>query len=215
VTRIPQLEQELVAAAARRRSPRRLVRPAVRAVLAAGAAAVAVALGVVVAADDDAERRPQPAPGVQSPPATNDDSSLYPSLSSRQQVARIANRWAPLFAAAPNPDACAGYDPLHPSREVAAKYMAQPPCEQAVCKRVPDETIENCTPLSPEFQRSFENATVEDVAERGNRAAARFSNGATVVLQKVKQSGLEPRPPPWLITKIGGDAYRRFFGPDS
>lgn len=57
MTRIPQLEQELVAAAGRLRSPRRLLPPAMRAALAAAAVAVVVVLAVVVAADENNEDR--------------------------------------------------------------------------------------------------------------------------------------------------------------
>jgi hypothetical protein len=57
VTRIPQLEQELVAAAGRLRSPRRLLRPAMRAALAATAVAVVVVLAVVVVAEKNNEGR--------------------------------------------------------------------------------------------------------------------------------------------------------------
>jgi hypothetical protein len=55
VTRIPQLEQELVAAAARLQSPRRLLGPAARAALAAGMVAVVVVLTLVVAAGNDSD----------------------------------------------------------------------------------------------------------------------------------------------------------------
>ena len=68
MTRIPELEQELVAAAARLQSPRRVLRPAARAVLAAAAVAVVVVLAVVGAADqnDDGRRaRETGAPPVQ------------------------------------------------------------------------------------------------------------------------------------------------------
>lgn len=51
MSRIPQLEQELVSAAGRLRSPRRLVRPAWRAALAAAAVAAVIVLAVVGAAD--------------------------------------------------------------------------------------------------------------------------------------------------------------------
>jgi hypothetical protein len=57
VTRIPELEQELVAAAGRLRSPRRLLPPAMRVALAAAAAAVVVVLAVVVTADNNSEDR--------------------------------------------------------------------------------------------------------------------------------------------------------------
>jgi hypothetical protein len=58
VTRIPELEQELVAAAARLRSPRRLLRPAARAALAAAAVAVVVVIAVIgVSEKNDADRQ--------------------------------------------------------------------------------------------------------------------------------------------------------------
>lgn len=57
MTRIPELEQELVAAAARLQSPRRLFRPAVRAALAAAAVGLVAVLVVVVAADKNDENR--------------------------------------------------------------------------------------------------------------------------------------------------------------
>jgi hypothetical protein len=323
VTRIPELEQELVAAAARLQTPRRLVRPAVRAALVAAAAAAAVVLGVVVAADNDhdAGRRTPPAgapphqrstmieavdpeAGVRftldgrvltvrvlasAPGETRDKLSgkrlratcakgfvngpgpgpgpdllqtrtrLWPAgrdtvrfhfpgdisgiatwcrledpvvghiafvklrgavtapptatLSPEQEVERIGNRWAPLFAAAPNPDACAGFDELHPNREVAVKYMGQPACEQAICERVGHRAIKNCTPLSLKLQNSFADARVQDVVVRGHQAAAKFSNGVTVEFG----GGFEGRTPPdglpsaWMIGKIGGNAGRTLF----
>ena len=57
MTRIPELEEELVAAATRLRSPRRVLRPAVRAAVAAAAVAAAVGLAVVGAADRDDDGR--------------------------------------------------------------------------------------------------------------------------------------------------------------
>ena len=59
MTRIPELEEELVAAAARLRSPRRALRPALRAALAAAVVAVLVVLAVVGAERNDDGRRPQ------------------------------------------------------------------------------------------------------------------------------------------------------------
>lgn len=53
MTRLPHLEQELVAAAARLQGPRRVVGPAVRAGLAAGAVVVVVAVGALLMAGDD------------------------------------------------------------------------------------------------------------------------------------------------------------------
>ena len=60
MSRIPQLEQELVSAAGRLRSPRRLVRPAWRAALVAAAVATVIVLAVVGAADqNDGDRHGQ------------------------------------------------------------------------------------------------------------------------------------------------------------
>lgn len=56
MTRIPQLEQELVAAAGRLGSPRRLLGPAMRAALAAAAVALVVVLAVVVGAEKNEDR---------------------------------------------------------------------------------------------------------------------------------------------------------------
>ena len=61
MTRIPELEQELVAAAGRLRSPRRAFRPAARAALAAAVVAVVVVLVVVEATEKNhVGRREQP-----------------------------------------------------------------------------------------------------------------------------------------------------------
>lgn len=54
MTRLPQLEQELVAAAARLQSPRRMVAPAARLAVAAGAVALTVAaVGIVIVGNGD------------------------------------------------------------------------------------------------------------------------------------------------------------------
>jgi hypothetical protein len=316
VTRIPQLEEELVAAAARLQSPRRLLRPAMRASLAAAVLAVAIALAVVVAADNDNDnaghRRVPPAgtphiapnldhvdreAGVRfslegrvltvrllafAPAKTLDKvngrriratcgqgftsihalpqddplqtrTRLWPAgratvrfrfprdtsrvtrwcrledpvvghvafvkfsssdatLSPEQEIERIGNTWAPLFAAAPYHKSCEEWDELHPYREVAAKYMAQPACEWTDCQRI-SGPIENCTPLSLRIQKSFADATVQDVVTKGrHRAAARFSNGVVVAFGAGwGKKQLDKRAPTWLIVKIGGNAGRGFF----
>jgi len=61
----------------------------------------------------------------------------------------------------------------------------------------------NCKPPSDAFRKSFEGATVEDIAIKGDRAAARFSNGEVVELGSVIDG--------WLIAKLGGNAGREFF----
>jgi hypothetical protein len=291
VTRIPQLEQELVAAAERLQSPRRLVWPAARAALAA--AVVAAVLAVVLAIDDDTHRRAQPAGGppvspnrnkvdpeagvsfnldgrvltvtllASAPGKTRDMVSdmrvratcgkgftegpgpgpgpnlrqtrtrVWPAGSERvsfrfpedisriatwcrledpvaghvafvkfgaavpaaalppkQEVERIANKWARLFAAS-DPAAC-------------DRYMAQPACERIDCVRI-SGPIRNCTPLSPAVRKSFADATVQDVAVRGgDEAAVKFSNGQAIELYGGMDEHLQPHD--WLIVKVGGNA---------
>ncbi|MGH2992132.1 MAG: inorganic diphosphatase [Solirubrobacterales bacterium] len=66
--------------------------------------------------------------------------------------------------------------------------MAQPLCERIACERI-SGPIRNCTPPSSAFRKSFEGATVQDIAIKGDQAAARFSNGEAVELVHV--SGYE------------------------
>jgi hypothetical protein len=98
VTRIPELEQELVTAAARLQSPRRVLRPGVRAALAAAALAVVVALLVVDAAEndrDDGGRRPTGNPSQRSPKVAIDVSAgVRFSLDGRVLTASLLT-WAP------------------------------------------------------------------------------------------------------------------------
>jgi hypothetical protein len=42
--------------------------------------------------------------------------------------------------------------------------------------------IKNCTPPSSEFRKSFEDATVQDIAIKGEQAGAKLSNGEAVEL---------------------------------
>jgi hypothetical protein len=292
VTRIPELEQELVAAAARLRSPRRVLRPAARAALAAAAVAVVVVLAVVGASEKkDADRQRQPAStapgaklaidgqaGVQfrldgrvltvrllpyaapetqtrvssariratcgaafaqvapegDPRNAREERTRFwpagrrqlsfrfardisrdarwcrledPAVghvafvrftgtakqpgSAEQAVELAANEWARLFAAS-DPAAC-------------ERFEAQPACERENCQRVGGGKVENCTPPSPAFRNSFRDARVEDVAIDGKFAAARFSNGETVRLERVDGSGPNGI---WLIVRFGGDAGR-------
>jgi hypothetical protein len=88
VTRIPQLEQELVAAAGRLGSPRRLIQPAARVALALGAFAVAAVLAVIVVADNDKQggRRQHPAsgtPGVPNPDMIDHEAGVRFALNGR------------------------------------------------------------------------------------------------------------------------------------
>jgi hypothetical protein len=194
VTRIPELEQELVAAAARLRSPRRrLVWPAARAALAVGAAAAVVLVAVMVFGGDDGGRRQQPPGAGPAPPTANGDGPPGTFVPQRQRIVRTANSWARLFAASDLAD---------------CKYMSQPACERVTCTRVGPRPIPNCTPPSPAFRLSFARAKVEEVEEKGNRAAARFSNGEVVELERVSGNELDGV---WLIIKFGRTAGRGFF----
>jgi hypothetical protein len=86
------------------------------------------------------------------------------------------------------------------------------------CMRVGNRPIENCTPPSRAFRKSFRGARVEEVAiadrrfgegSQSRRAAARFSNGRTVLLISVgegpEQGGV------WWIEKFQGNPGRRLF----
>ncbi len=102
----------------------------------------------------------------------DDDETTAPSdtgaaLSQQEKIELAGNEWAPLFA----------------GRERFCELMTQPACGRLSCKGI--GSIENCKPPSLEFRKSFEDATVEDVAIAGDKAAARFSNGETIELGKV------------------------------
>lgn len=105
----------------------------------------------------------------------------------RQEIERSANEWASFFAAG--------------SR--GCSTMSQPLCERIACVRVGAGEKQNCKPPSDAFRKSFEGATVQDIAIKGDRAAARFSNGEVVVLGRVIDG--------WLIAKFGGKAGHEFF----
>ena len=113
---------------------------------------------------------------------------VYLGPPSRREIERIANQWASLFAAG--------------SRSCST--MSPPLCERIACERPGGRMIVNCKPPSDAFRKSFEGATVEDIAIKGDRAAARFSNGEVVELGSVIDG--------WLIAKLGAKAGRELFG---
>jgi hypothetical protein len=312
VTRIPELEQELVAAAARLRSPRRVVRPAMRVALAAAALAAAVVIAIVGAVDHDRNRgaqpsaptrppnpdmidheagvafalegrvltvrllpsaphetrlkvdgkriratcakgftdgpgpgpgpdprqtstrlwpagravmrfrfagdisriattcrledpvaghvafikfrrsRPSPASDDPVPPNGIENSPQWAAFTPEQRIEEIGNRWARRFAASGAKD---------------CRFTTQPLCERLACERI-SGPIENCTLPSRSYRESFRGATVQDVAIKGERAAARFSNGEMTELVHIDgyvAGGL------WWIYKLGGNAGRGFF----
>jgi regulator of replication initiation timing len=96
-----------------------------------------------------------------------------------QELKRDANTWARLFS--------------H-EHGICTRYVGQPMCQRLDCIRpeMYPNKIENCTPVSAAFQKSFADATVEDIkSERILRvgwtdrplyeAAVKFSNGEVVV----------------------------------
>ncbi|HMC07507.1 MAG TPA: hypothetical protein VKG89_08960 [Solirubrobacterales bacterium] len=132
----------------------------------------------------------------------------------QEQIEQVGNEWASLFAA---------------SGPTCELYVGQPMCEREICEHVGGETIENCTPPSPGFRASFEDATVEDVEIKGRQAAAKFSNGEAIKLREVLVSEVDGSPtcigsgcppsdhvqtgpyPAWRIVDYGGNAGREFF----
>jgi hypothetical protein len=105
-----------------------------------------------------------------------------------QEIEQIGNSWARLFGAGRR----------------CNRFMHQPACQWVACERAGEGAIQNCTPVSSEVQRSFAGAVVRDVVIRGKRAAARFSNGETVRLERFLGGD------GWWIDRVG--AGRKFFG---
>jgi hypothetical protein len=98
-----------------------------------------------------------------------------PSPELVQALRRDANTWASLFAV----NAC-------------NRYMGQPLCVRLDCAQHMGDPIENCTPVSAAFRKSFADATVEDIKRKGIEqvpgpvgsiylAAVTYSNGVVVV----------------------------------
>jgi hypothetical protein len=116
-----------------------------------------------------------------------------PSLSAEQEIERAGNAWARLFAGGDRRRAAPG----------TCTYMTQPACERIGCERVDGRPIENCTPASWQFRKSFADAIVVEIVIRGRNAAARFSNGETAEFSDAAEG--------WWIGKVGGDAGRNFF----
>ena len=82
--------------------------------------------------------------------------------------------------------------------------MTQPLCERIGCERVGGIKIRNCTPVTTAYRRSFGKARLQEIAIKGERVAARFSNGDLITLVGVAGG-------PWLVHKVGRDAGRKVF----
>jgi hypothetical protein len=109
-------------------------------------------------------------------------------MTQKEAIEQTGNGWARLFGAG----------------RTCNRFMGQPACEWVVCMRPGGRRIPNCTPVSSEVQRSFAGAVVEEVVIRGQRAAARFSNGETVRFVAAAAPGRF-----WWIARVG--AGRQFF----
>ena len=157
-------------------------------------AAAAVGLVAVVAVVDALRSTRSPSPQPDAPARATEPGSApdrvrtIPPLSTEEEIEQIGNQWASLFAAGDGG---------------SCTFMGQPLCERIACERVDRRKIENCTPPSAAFRRSFEDARVRGVVVKGNRVAARFSNGE--VIEFYGDGGR------WQIVKIGGSAGRGFF----
>ena len=130
----------------------------------------------------------------------------FPRRYRKQEVEQIANDWASLFAARFARTDCT--------------YETQPVCERIACEHVGNVPIKNCTPPSAAFRRSFEDATVQDIAIKGQKAAVKFSNGEAVELEQVETRlrcfgsacpGERRARTVWWVSKFGGNAGREFF----
>ena len=151
--RIPELERDFVAAAAR--VP---MRPRRHLVALAGLA-VAV-LAFIVFAPNGGHR-----PASSSPAKATATSTAQSEQSAEEEIVRTGSAWATSFAAS--------------GRESCVDAMTQPACERVTCNSVRGP-LKNCVPLPRSVKRSFRGATVQDVVVKGGRAAARFSNGEIV-----------------------------------
>ena len=111
------------------------------------------------------------------------------------EMERIANGWARAFASVASAHGgCSG-------------HMTQPLCERIACERAGGFKIPNCTPPTTAYRRSFAKARVEEIAIRGERVAARFSNGELITLVGVVGGNWGN----WLVHKVGGNAAHNVF----
>ena len=122
-----------------------------------------------------------------APPIREPATRFTPPLAPKQEIERVGSRWAALFAR--GEDDCS--------------HMIQPLCERIACERAGGVEIRNCTPPTSAFRRSFKEAGVLEIAFKGRRAAARFSNGEVVELESVRDT--------WWMRKLGASAGRGFF----
>jgi hypothetical protein len=172
--RIPELEEALRAAAEEARRRNR------GAIVAAAGVAVAVLAFLALTGSEDHRAAVPPANATATPSA-----QLERSL--ENEIVQTGNAWAASFAAA--------------RQRACLDDMTQPACERIICDSVRGP-LENCVPLPRSVQRSFRDATVQDVVVNGRRASARFSNGEFV---EFVDGGPHS---PWLVDAVGKDPGR-------
>jgi hypothetical protein len=166
------------------------------------------ALGLVSCGGDDDEGTPAEAT------LSADTTETKPSRKQAQELKRVANDWASLFAV-----------------RFCNRYMSGRLCVRLDCARHLRRPIKNCTPVSRAFQRSFADATIDDIKSRGivlvgssnppssfvrpvHEAAVKFSNGVVVVFDEGRQGG-EPPPCPALRRGRGETSEAALAAPRS
>ena len=218
MTRIPELEQELVAAAGRLSSPRRLLPPAMRAALAAAASAVVVVLAVVVTADNNNENRrghrtgtPTLQPGSRL--ATDGEAGvrftlhgrvltvqLLPSASSktrnRVNDARIRATCGQGFTGSPGPGP--GPDPLQtrtrfwPAGRTSMRYRFPEDISQiATWCRLEDPVVGHVAFVKFGDMSPADLAAMREIEETGNRWARRFAASDPAACEDMTQPACE------------------------
>jgi RNA polymerase sigma factor (sigma-70 family) len=114
------------------------------------------------------------------------------TLSRQQLIERTANRWAHHVAAGDRAAACK----VMMSRRACARERCTPP------------VTPKCTTSAAGLRRSFARVSVQDVAIKGERAAARFSNGRAVELYLANGSIVNGV---WRVDTWGRSAGRGYF----
>ena len=113
----------------------------------------------------------------------DDDGEAKRSPGASELITETAINWARLISASPR---------------ICNDYMGQTACEQIKCQRVGGTPIPNCRPISSHWAATFRDATVQNIAVSGDRAAATLSNNQTVQLQRIATGK-------WLIDKLGDE----------
>lgn len=157
------------------------------------AALLVVAVADALRSSDNQSARPASTASTENEASSAATTANEASLSAWQEIELAGNDWARLFSSGDRSVAVSD----------ACKYMTQPGCERIACGRAGYGPIENCTPPSWAFQKSFADATVVAIVIKGRKAGARFSNGETVQFLEVGAA--------WWIHKVGENAGRNLF----